>query len=494
MKLKPRKHQAKAHRLMKDRMEYALFCEQGTGKTYMLLADVERLWMESQIDALLIISPKGVHTNWVRREMIKHWDFGYNAVVYKPGVKYFKRQYEEMMMGVRLRILTINIDAAVTKNGMAVCIDFLKKNQVYMVVDESQRIKNPRAGRTKSVTTLGNFAYIRRIATGTPATNSPSDVFSQMQFLERGLLETNSYRAFVAEYTELLFQHDERVSYIKDRAVAHIRNDDARARMRARMHPQVPKKDALGNPIYRNLDKLAKLLAPHSYRVKKEECLDLPEKIYKVMEFEMSPKHRQIYDSLKENLRIELSEGEFTTIKKLALGTKLQQITSGFMIIDGVPTPIHEKNPRMELFVEIVKDINEGSFVIWAKFVHEVESVIEQLERMEITVGGYYGAVSDKDREANLDAFHAYEIRCLAGNAKCGGVGIEMTQAETVIYYSNDFSLEDRSQSEDRCHRDGTTHHVLYIDIVAPNTIDERILGSHMSKSSMAAAVMGEFE
>lgn len=481
MKLEPRAHQKKAHDLTKGRDAYALFCEQGTGKTYMVLADAERLYEQGEITGLLVVSPKGVHTNWANREIPKLLSVDYLCAVYKPKVKYFLRAYDEMMMSSRLRILCINIDAAVTKNGAAVCVDFLKNNRAMMVVDESQRIKNPAAGRTKAITSLGALAAVRRIATGTAATNSPADVFSQFQFLKRGLLGTNSYRAFVAEYTELLPPTHP--------LVQHIREENPRLRV----DPQIAAKDELGNPIYRNLDKLHALMEPHSYRVQKSECLDLPEKIYRTMEFEMSPRHRQVYDALKEDLRIELEEGEITTIKKLALGTKLQQVTSGFMIIHDEPTPIYDKNPRMELFKEIVKDL-EGQFIVWAKFTHEIQQIIVELSSMNILCAGYWGEVNDKDREAAVDGFQSGRIRALVGVAKAGGVGLTLTNAEDVIYYSNDFSLEDRMQSEDRCHRDGTTHHVTYTDIVAPNTIDERIAGALATKGNMAAAIMGELD
>ncbi len=479
MKLKPRSHQEFAAAKMTGRDEYALFCEQGTGKTYMILANAERLFEQGQITALLVVSPKGVHTNWANREIPKLLSVDYICAVYKPKVRYFVRAYDEMMQSSRLRILCINIDAAVTNNGAKVCIDFLKNNRAMMVVDESQRIKNPSAGRTKAITSLGALAAIRRITTGTAATNSPADVFSQFQFLKRGLLGTNSYRAFVSEYTELLpATHP---------LVQHIREENPRLRV----DPQIAVKDELGNPIYRNLDQLHALMSPHSYRVKKSECLDLPEKIYRVMEFEMSPRHRDVYDSLKEDLRIELEEGELTTIKKLALGTKLQQITSGFMIVHNEPTPIYDSNPRMELFKEIVQDL-EGQFIVWAKFTHEIQQILAELDAMKIRCAGYWGDVNDKDRETAVDGFQSGEIRALVGVAKAGGVGLTLTNAEDVIYYSNDFSLEDRMQSEDRCHRDGTTHHVTYTDIVAPNTIDERIAGALATKTNMAAAIMGE--
>lgn len=493
MKLDPRLHQLKAFELQYEREYYALFCEQGTGKTYMVLHDVERLWLEGYIEGLLIVAPKGVHRNWIRREIPKLLELPSFCAVYESHTKRFLNRMEEMdYYPSRLKVLAINIDAIITPKGVRTCIDFLKRFPSLMVVDESQRIKNPKSARTKAAMVLGNLAEFRRITTGTAATNSPADVFSQSQFLQKGLLGTNSYRAFVAEYTELLPPEHPQVMQLHEEYCNRQGIYDLE-RMRNIPGPQIQARDPRGNPIYKNLDQLHALMAPYSYRVRKDECLDLPPKIYQTMEFDLLPAQRQVYEELKVNLRLELDDGRLTTIKKLALGTKLQQVTSGFILIDGEPEEFIDGNPRAALFAELVKDM-ETPFIVWAKFTHEVHMIVGILEKLNISCAAYVGATKPADRDRIIDEFQAGELTAIVGNAKAGGVGITLTACETMIYYSNDFSLEDRLQSEDRAHRDGLDHKVLYIDLVAANTIDERIREALQTKGNMAAAIMGEFD
>ncbi len=209
MKTSAMRHQAVALERMAGREYFALFMEQGTGKTWCLLADAERLFFAGEIDAMLVIAPAGVHTNWTRREIPTHLGAPHVARAWRSGAG--KRAMAGVSEALRpatrrvLRILAINYEAILTKSGYDFCVGFLRAFPRSMVVlDESQRIKNPSAARTKAALRLRAFARFARIATGTPVTNAPLDVFAQMEFLANGLLGTANYRAFVAEYAELL--------------------------------------------------------------------------------------------------------------------------------------------------------------------------------------------------------------------------------------------------------------------------------------------------
>lgn len=485
MKLKPMAHQETAKALQWNREYYALFGEQGTGKTYMILDDVESLHWNGDVDGFIVISPKGVHTNWINREMPKHWNFDYNAVAYKPKVKYVTNAFAEMMASSKLAVFTINFEAAVTKQGYEMLLEFLRtKKKVYMVIDESHRIKNPNSKRTKMILALAPLAAFRRIATGTATPNSPPDMFSQAEFLApgQGILGTRSYRSFVATYTKLHPQNSPLVQHIKSQS-------------KRRINPQIPVQDSEGNPIYMNLDKLEKIVSEFSYRVLKKDCLDLPEKIPKLRDYELPPWQRKYYDQVKDELLIEL-EGcdDPETFDGVAAGRKLQQINSGFILIDGNPRILNEKeNPRIDLMAGIVEDY-EGQFIIWAQYIWEFELIRRQLEKMNISAGFYYGDVKDADREFAVDEFQAGGLRAFVGHPAAGGVGLTLTAAEDVLYFTNGFKWDDREQSEDRCHRIGTVKHVTYTDLLAINTIDERVLSTLKSKGNMSKAIMGELE
>ena len=487
MKTKGMAHQIEALNRMTGRSTYALFMEQGTGKTWTLLADAERLYSAGKIDALFVIAPKGVHTNWVMREIPEHMDAPVIARAWRSGGgKKARAKLEELFKPrepgepVPLRVLSMNIDAIMTKDGCEFARRFLLATKALFVIDESSRIKNPDAGRTKAIMRLRHLAVAARIATGTPITNAPVDVFAQMEFLESGLLGTTSHRAFVAEYAELMnANHPMMKSMIQ-------RNPRV-------AQAQIVARNPDGSPRWRNLDKLQKLLEPHSFRVLKRDCLDLPEKIYKQHPFEMTTEQSRAYEMLSEQLRVRLEDGEEAVVSALAALVKLQQITSGFVIPPGGGEPIYvgEKNPRLAALVELVEDLN-GQFIVWARFREELNHIAAALRKAGLRVAEYHGGVNAADREAAVDGFQRGEIDAFVGQPQSGGIGLTLTRAETVIYYSNDFNLETRLQSEDRAHRIGTKHHVVYTDLVAQDTIDEGIARALQRKTDVAANVLGD--
>ncbi len=504
MKTKGMAHQLEALRRMNGRRAFALFMEMGTGKTWTFLADAERAYAAGKIDALFVLAPKGVHTNWVRREIPTHMSEPYVAFAYSSGPMSKRRKRElDALFAPRgvgepapLRILTMNIDAISTPVGEALAREFLSSTRAMFVLDESIRIKNPDSGRTKRVLKLAPKAVARRIGSGAPITNAPLDVFSQMEFLESGLLGTTSYRAFVAEYAELLPPGHGLVRHITDRLKQKGRGFIP--------DPQIVATDENGNPKWRNLDRLQALLAPHSFRVRKSECLDLPPKIYQTRDFALTPAQRRVYDALAETLRIELGahldadaalgapEQDPLTVSALAALSKLRQVTSGFVIVDGVPRLLPaEDNPRMKVFGELVEEI-DGKFIVWAHFVEEIQQLSAKLRAAGIECVEYHGAVPDKAREAAVDAFQSGTARVFLGQPQSGGIGLTLTAASTVVYYSNDFNFDTRVQSEDRAHRIGTRGAVVYIDLVAENTKDEDIARALRRKSATAALVLGD--
>lgn len=485
-------HQLEALRKMNGREEFALFMEMGTGKTWVFLADAERAHAAGQIDALFILAPKGVHTNWTRRELPAHMSTPVLVAEYHSGAMNKKRKRAlDALFSVRpegtptpLRVLAMNIDAVTTVDGFALAKRFLTATRAMFVLDESVRIKNPQSLRTKRVMALAPLAALRRIGSGMPVTNWPPDIFAQMEFLRSGLLGTTSYRAFVAEYAELLPPEHGLMRHIMGRQRAAV----------GKKHippPQIVAKDAQGNPQWRNLDKLHALILPHSYRVLKRDCLDLPPKVYSTRSFQLEPAQRRAYDTLEETLRIELGP-EPTVVAALAALSKLRQVTSGFVIIDGTPRLLDiAHNPRAKLFMDVIEDV-PGQFIVWAKFIEEIRQICKMLDDADIPFVSYYGDTSDSDREAAINLFQEGTVRAFIGQPQAGGIGLTLTNANTVIYYSNDFNLDHRVQSEDRAHRIGTRKSVLYIDLVAEDTKDEEIALALQRKTQMAALVMGD--
>jgi SNF2 family DNA or RNA helicase len=486
MKTKGMSQQIEALRRMNGRTSFALFMEQGTGKTWTILADVERLYAAGKIDALLVIAPKGVHTNWVRREIPAHMDVPIVARAWKSGAGKRETAKLEALFAPReagepvpLRVLSMNIDALNTDAGMKFAMRFLRACRALLAIDESSRIKTPGNRRTLAAMRLRQMAEYARIASGTPITKAPGDVFAQMEFLESGLLGTTSFRAFYAEYAELMDkEHPMMANMIK-------RNPKM-------AHAQIVKKNVDGTPVWRNLDKLQRYLAPHSYRVLKKDCLDLPDKIYKNVYFDLDPKQQRAYDFMREELRVDLGDGMFETVRALAALNKLQQITSGFVMLpDREPMYIAEGNPRLAALMEIAEDA-PGKFIVWARFKEEIKAIATGLAMLGFKCVEYHGEVNERDREIAVDRFQGGDADVFIGQPQSGGIGLTLTAAEWVIYFSNDYNLETRLQSEDRAHRIGTTKHVVYTDIVAAETIDEKVAANLQLKKAMASLILGD--
>lgn len=481
MKTTPMQHQVEGQaRLDANPEAYALAAEQGTGKTWMILNDAERQFTSGRIDALLVIAPKGVHTNWVRREIPAHLSIDAAAMSWKPPTSKKLKDRFRALLNFRnadhLVVFSINIDAMITEKGFKYCLAFMRRYRTMLVIDESQRIKNPTAARSKKCHALAPHSTSRRIASGTMIGQGPQDIFSQFEFLQPGCLGTTSYRAFVAEYADVLPPNHHLVQH-------------AKAKSKKFGNPQIIRRDEEGRPVYKNLDKLNARLQPLMYRVLKKDCLDLPEKIYKVQYFELNRDQRKVYDEVREDLRYEYAEGEMDSYTALTVIGKLRQAAAGFINVDGVAQPITEDNPRLKALMEIIAD-TEGSVIIWATHRAEIAAIEEALKAAGETTVSYHGGVKDADREDAIDRFQSGDARFFIGHPVAGGTGLTLTRAETAIYYSCDYWLEMRLQSEDRNHRIGTKNNVVYWDLVAEDTIDEKIAAALQSKKAVAGTIL----
>lgn len=488
-------HQLRGLEKSLGKRNFAYLAEQGCGKTWMGLADAERAYLADKMDALLVIAPNGVSSNWTRREIPTHLSAETICYCWKgtPKTKKAKDAVEALFRThhrqgkAPLRVLSINVEAINTGPGFELVKRFLLAYRTMAIVDESTRIKNHSAKRSIKVCELGQFAIARRILTGTPLTKSPTDLFMQFNFLKPGLLGTKSFRAFNAQFSVLLEPDDPRMIGLLRKLGGKVKGI-----------PQINEKDEAGQPMFRNLDKLADLIEPHSFRVRKKDCLDLPDKIYKVASFELSSNQRKIYDQVKDEYNYLIDHGDYledVSFEAIAARTKLKQVTSGFINIYGAPVLLPpEDNPRMSLFKEIVQvtidQSPDAQVIVWAMFEEELKQIKEHLDEQGYTSAMYYGKTPKDSRDQIIDDFQAGKIKFFIGHAAAAGIGITLTAAETAIYYSCSYDNELRMQSEDRNHRIGTKNSVVYWDLIGEDSIDEDVQKSLRSKSALAAMVI----
>lgn len=496
MKTEGMAHQKELLRRAQGREFYAYLMEQGTGKSWCGIAEAERMYAAGQIDAVFIVAPNGVHTNWIKREFPAHFDGELIARAWKSGMSKRAMAHMEQLLRPRqpgeivpLRVLAMNIEAVNTNAGYDFAERFLLSTKALFIVDESSRIGNIDAKQTKAMFRLRRKAAAVRIATGTPISNAPVRIFSQFEFMKFGLLGTTSYRAFVAEFAEVLPPEHPLVKHMVEKT--RRERGDAAANQMARAQLIATNPD--GSKRWRNLDKLQKLIQPHSFRVLKKDCLDLPEKIYTNHYFELTPAQRRAYELMQEQNRIMLEDGPLA-VSTAGVRTKLQQITSGFVHLpDGSVKYIEGDNPRIDALLYLLDDV-EGQVIVWAHYVEENRAIARALAAAGVSFVEYRGEIKPAAREEAIDKFQAGGAKVFLGQAQAGGTGLTLTAAETTIYFSCDYDLEKRQQSEDRNHRKGTKNAVRYLDLVANDTIDEAIARSLQTKAAVASIVLGDNE
>jgi SNF2 family DNA or RNA helicase len=246
---------------------------------------------------------------------------------------------------------------------------------------------------------------------------------------------------------------------------------------------------------YRHLPELTDKLDKFSYRVLKEECLDLPDKVFTRRVVELTDEQQKAYNQMKQMALAMLDSGEImSTVNMMTQLMRLHQITCGhFKADDGTIT--HLKNNRIDSLMQLLEE-TDGKVIIWANYVEDIKKISESLKKAygnDSTVE-YYGEVDSTLRQSHIAQFQEKNspTRYFVGNPQTGGYGITLTAANTVVYYSNSYDLEKRLQSEDRAHRIGQTDKVTYVDLIAEDTIDERIVKALRNKINIANEIMGE--
>jgi len=465
-KTKPYAHQITALEKSWQREYYAYFMEMGTGKSKVLIDNAAMLYDHGKIDGLLIIAPKGVYKNWYEQEIPEHFPKHiekvtvlWQALINKKQDRILRTLFES---DDKLHILCMNVESFSTSKGVEFAAKFLSCHKTMLVVDESTTIKNREAKRSKNICKLALHSKYRRILTGSPVTKSPLDLFSQCEFLRSELLEHSSFYTFRQRY-----------------AIMRKMNFGGRS-------VEIP----VG---YRNLPELSEKLKAFSYRVLKDECLDLPSKTFMKRVIQLSPDQSKAYNQMKQLALAYLNGKSMTTATVLTQLMRLQQITCGhFKADDGTTQEI--KNNRIDELLNVLHEV-KGKAVIWAHWQIDVNLIIKALEK-EFGNGccvDYFGLTPQQERQTNIKKFQEDpNVRFFVGTPQTGGYGITLTAASTMIYYSNGYDLEKRQQSEARIDRIGQKHPMTYIDIMCENTVDERIVKSLRKKVDIATQIMGE--
>lgn len=475
----PYLHQLNAFKISRLQPAFALLMEMGTGKTWVAINTAGYQFTKGNITGLLVLCPNGMKEPWTE-ELAQHMptDIPLDVFMWEARTRHKAEPWvRSVSPGTRkLRVLIMNIEA-MSGSGAAVAQLFLSKHTSMMVVDESTRIKSPSAQRTKSVLKLGKLSTIRRILSGAPVTQGPLDLFSQFKFLDPNILGFSSMYAMRNRHAILGGWQGKQVI------------------------------------DYQYLDELTAKVDAYSFRVLKRDCLDLPEKVYEKRSVRLSDEQREAYDQMMESLKAEIKDmadgGRMKSSMVMHVVTRVmrcQQIVGGFLPVDdpddpsskAKTIPIPGENPKMTALLEIIDEqADDAKIIIWARFRAELALIEETLTAKygAGTVGAFHGGVENLTRGENRRGFQdvTSKLRFFVGQPQAGGIGLTLTAASVMVYYSNDYSLETRLQSEDRFHRIGQeADKVTIVDLVAKNTSDSRILSALRSKKSLADLVQGD--
>ena len=465
-KTKPYAHQLTALEKSWNQITFAYFMEMGTGKTKVLIDNAAMLYDKGKIDGVLIVAPKGVVKTWYEQELPIHLPNHIKNMTILWQSNITKGQREKLNSLFKsdhdLHILIMNVEAFSTEKGKDFATKFLNSHRTLMVIDESTTIKNPTAKRTKNILALSEISRYRRIMTGSPVTKNPLDLYSQCEFLSPYLLDFTSYYAFRNRYAEMKTLH------LRGRSIQIV--DE-----------------------FKNLGELSNQLKGFSYRVLKEDCLDLPEKNWTKRQITLTHDQRKIYEQMKETALAHLNGKVASTMIVLTQLMRLHQITCGhFTADDGTIQDI--PNNRFKELLDVLSEM-EGKAIIWAHYQHDVKNIIREVVKIygEGSIVDFFGLTPQDERQDNIRKFqNDPKCRFFVGTPATGGYGITLTAANTVIYYSNGYDLEKRLQSEDRAHRIGQKKAVTYVDIIAEDTVDEKIVKALRDKINIASQVLGE--
>lgn len=472
----PRPHQVKGLNKAYGKKAFALHADRGTGKTFMAISLAAAYRMEGHIDSLLVICKISLRRNW-DDEIAEHCPIP--ASVFLPNTSDAKvREYKRWLGQHDFPVLVVGTESLSAGNMIKIASHFIRSHSKPMVlIDESHMICNPKVTRTKNCYDLGRPAHRRLTLTGTPISTGPMDLFSQFEFLDTDIIGIGDFYAFRNRYAIMGGYRDPKT------------------------------KQPMEIVGYKNLEELTKLVAPYVYEISKAEALPhLPPKSFKKYHIDLTKKQKDLYAQIKKDEAYTWKGKEVVVQNVLGLALRLHQVAGGFIATyreeetvkrDGTPKIVRhtewheiippEQNPKMIELLDIVTS-NPVPTIIWCAYRPEIEAVCKLLRKAfpGQLVREIHGGITEDERAQYKDEFQSGKCKWLVGNTATGGTGLTLTAAEQMIYYNNTEKMIDREQSEDRAHRDGLRHPVLYIDLVAEATVDEVILNSIKQKMDLA--------
>ncbi len=474
MKTKPYKHQAKEYFAHRNSPYRAMLWQMRSGKTKVCID--EACWLHSimEVDAVLIFAPNGVHDNWIRRELpVHHWDELPRDELTWVSSKVKSRAFQEQMGQLmedngRLKWLAVNSETLMSDGVTKLLKRYIQKygTRMMFIADECHDFRRPGAKRTGRARAITKRVPYRRVLTGTSVLNSPLHAFSQFELLKKSALGFDRFKDFKSQYAII----SEGYTHAGGKRVTYEVIDG-----------------------YQNVEELRARMAEYSSVVLREDCDDMPNLIVIPKTVPLSIKQQKAYNSLVNDHYLELKDSDEFIDAELG-GVRIQkqqQILGGFIINeDREVISIDDNPPRLDIMVDEVEG-TEGKIIIWCKFQEDIRRVTARLKKEGIKYVEYHGKVSATKRTDAIDSFMEDEsIVAFVGQPKAGGVGLNLSAAKAVLWYSPDWDCIDFSQANERATLIGGED-IPNIQLQVPGTVDETIYTNLADKIELADYVSG---
>ena len=429
----------------------ALLMEMGTGKSLTAIAITGALSQAGRIRRVLIVAPISILGVW-EEEFQKFAAFPY-ALAVLSGSSAKKLDTLRHMTGTALQVVVVNYESAwrLEKALTAWHPDLI-------IADEGHKIKTHNIAASKAMHRMGREASYRLLLTGTVITNKAIDVFSQYKFLNPAIYG-NSFYAFRNRYFDM-------VGYGN--------------------HTPVLKKSMESE--------LTEKLHSISYRATKAECLDLPETTDMIRQIELEPAALRIYRGLVKESYAELAGGEVTATNILTRLLRLSQLTGGFLGNDKTAAVEQVSAAKLSALEDILDGaVAEGKkLVIIARFIPEIKAICKLLEKRGLGYSCITGEVKNRDEQVARFQ-NEPEVMAFVGQIATAGLGITLTAASTMVFYSLDYSMSNFEQTKARIHRVGQRMPCTYLYLVARGTVDEKVLAALESKADLARTLVDDY-
>lgn len=403
-----------------------------------------------RIHRVLIVAPLSILSVW-EAEFAQFAAFDY-ALAVLTGDSAKKTDTLRHMNGAALQVAVVNYESAWRMER-----ELAAWGPDLIVCDEGHKIKTHNISASKAMHRLGAKAGYRLLLTGTLITNKAIDVFSPYKFLNPTIFGTSFY-AFRSRYFDM-------VGYGNHTPVL---KKSMEAELSARLHSI-------------------------AYRAAKADCLDLPETTDVVRQVELEPAARKIYRSLVKESFAELASGEVTAPNVLTRLLRLSQLTGGFLGSDENAAVQQISSAKLSAMEDILESaVAEGQkLVIIARFLPEIRAICKELDGRGLRYACITGEV--QDRAAQVVQFqNDPDVPVFVGQIATAGLGLTLTAASTMVFYSLDYSMSNYEQAKARIHRVGQRNPCTYIHLIAKGTVDEKVLTALRNKADLAKALVDD--